>query len=296
MRAHHRSPREGKRRDVVAHGTGPHAPAPDDDTPPIPGDDDTLRILAVPAEPSAVLRLTNATKAFPGGVTALDDVSLTIHEGELLAIVGPSGSGKSTLLIIMGTLDLPTRGTVEIAGQDAASLSDRRLSALRGRWLGFVFPQFPLTEGLTAAENVATSLRGGAAQTAHPARARRAGTGRARPPGRPAPGAGPLADRASAPATERVDGRRNPSAQPPTLPPDQSGEQNSGISWAVSSRLKRGYAVRSIDVSGRSDAMQQRVDDDVRRLGGAELRHLPRHEVHQLWQQRARPPFRQAGA
>ncbi|MEV7077923.1 ABC transporter ATP-binding protein [Streptomyces sp. NPDC093516] len=110
------------------------------------------------AQGKRVLRLENTTKRFSGGVIALNDISLTVHQGELLAIVGPSGSGKSTLLNIMGTLDLPTQGTVEIAGHDVASLSDRRLCALRGRWLGFVFQQSHLTDGLSAAENVATSL------------------------------------------------------------------------------------------------------------------------------------------
>lgn len=103
-------------------------------------------------------RLDQVTKVYPGDVTAVDEVSLTVDRGELLAIVGPSGSGKSTMLHLLGTLDRPTRGRIEIDGHDVRRLPDRQLSALRARRIGFVFQQFHLAPGLSAVENVSDGL------------------------------------------------------------------------------------------------------------------------------------------
>ncbi|MBV1851817.1 ABC transporter ATP-binding protein [Catellatospora tritici] len=105
-----------------------------------------------------MLQLVDVTRAYPGGVTAVDGVGLTVRQGEFVAVVGPSGSGKSTLLHLVGLLDRPTAGTIRVAGYDTGALPDRSLAALRARAIGFVFQQFHLAPGVRALDAVADGL------------------------------------------------------------------------------------------------------------------------------------------
>jgi len=107
-----------------------------------------------------VVALTDVTKTYEGGATveALSNVTLTLEAGSYTAVMGPSGSGKSTLLKLVGGLDTPTDGTVELDGQDLAALSEAERARVRGRTVGFVFQTFNLMPRLTAVENVALPL------------------------------------------------------------------------------------------------------------------------------------------
>ena len=109
----------------------------------------------------AIIRAKNLGKDYGQGATltrALRGVDLEIPRGSFTCIVGPSGHGKSTLMHLLGALDRPSSGTVEIDGQEIFRLGDRELAALRARKIGFVFQFFNLLQSLTAAENVETAL------------------------------------------------------------------------------------------------------------------------------------------
>lgn len=103
------------------------------------------------------IEIKNLFKIYRNGdedTEVLTDVSVTIDDGEIVAITGPSGSGKSTLMNIIGCLDRPTKGSYLLEGQDTGRLSDKKLAAIRNRHIGFVFQSFNLLPQYSALENV----------------------------------------------------------------------------------------------------------------------------------------------
>ena len=109
-----------------------------------------------------LIELRNVYKIYSEGleseVRALDGVSLEIERGEFVAIVGQSGSGKSTMMNVLGCLDIPTRGDYFLNGTDVRELTDKELSRIRNKEMGFIFQQYNLIQDLTVLENVELPL------------------------------------------------------------------------------------------------------------------------------------------
>jgi putative ABC transport system ATP-binding protein len=121
----------------------------------------------------AVIRVENVTKDLPLGkvtIHALRGVNMTVNQGEMVGLVGPSGSGKSTLLGILGGLDAPTTGLVEIAGINTTRLGEGRLTEVRNENIGFIFQFFNLIPTLTAQENVMLPIQFARKRQFNPAR------------------------------------------------------------------------------------------------------------------------------
>jgi len=111
--------------------------------------------------PATLVRISNVTKNFKRGaeeIHVLSGLDLEVNDGEFLALMGPSGSGKSTLLNLIGGLDRPTSGTVQIGDDRVDQLSDRQLAAWRARHIGFVFQFYNLLPALSAERNVELPL------------------------------------------------------------------------------------------------------------------------------------------
>ena len=109
------------------------------------------------ARKDTIIRLEDVWKIYTMGeveVPALRGLSLDVHRGEFVSIMGPSGSGKSTAMNMIGCLDVPTRGRIFLDGKDISKLKESNLAQIRGRMIGFIFQQFNLLNTLTAMENV----------------------------------------------------------------------------------------------------------------------------------------------
>src|SRR5260221_7699557 len=137
-----------------------HAVAPD-----AAAESDTSAAATAPARSEnttmSLLELRDVSRSYgerSASVNALHAVSLSVDRGEMVAVMGPSGSGKSTLLTIAGTLEEPSRGEVLVGGQPVGAMSRAAKARLRRRTIGYVFQDFNLLPGLTAAENVALPL------------------------------------------------------------------------------------------------------------------------------------------
>ena len=109
-----------------------------------------------------LIELRNVYKIYSEGleseVRALDGVSLEVERGEFVAVVGQTGSGKSTMMNVLGCLDIPTRGDYFLDGVDVRELSDKELSRIRNKQIGFIFQQYNLIQNLTVLENVELPL------------------------------------------------------------------------------------------------------------------------------------------
>jgi putative ABC transport system ATP-binding protein len=106
-----------------------------------------------------IVETRGLTKIYDSAVHVLDNVNLTVEEGEFLAVMGPSGSGKTTLLNLLGAMDRPTAGKVYVSGESLARVRD--LDRFRGRTVGFVFQMHNLIPTLTTLENVEVPMRAG---------------------------------------------------------------------------------------------------------------------------------------
>jgi len=110
---------------------------------------------------SAIVEISDVRKTYKSGsitFEALRGISLSIAEGEYIAITGPSGSGKSTLMNILGCLDIPTEGSYHLGGEDVSTMSEKDLAVVRNKRIGFVFQQFNLLRSMTAQRNVELPL------------------------------------------------------------------------------------------------------------------------------------------